>query len=367
MVAICILIPIFLAVLALLLYRMYLQLQVMKKSKRLIADGGVSSVEEVMLGGVKQCILIQAKDVSKPVLLFLHGGPGMPFPGVGCRGVDWILNITTTKLIDQFTVVYWDQRGTGKSYSTAIDESSMNVEQFVSDANELTDLLRCRFGTDKIFLAGVSWVSIIGIQLADRYPEKFHAYIGIAQIVNWVQSDKIAYDWLLKRAVDANNRKAIVELAAIGSPPYIHDVTHWNLLRKWLMTMGGLIHQDGQIRHPGLLYVFKKLLQSPDYTMGDLIRTFHKGMKLAYSRRMLADFSAYDAMSKIRKLEMPVYFFHGEHDRAIPGKLLESFYEQLEAPRGKQLTWLPDSAHLYSLSDSRLVEQRVIEFAGGTL
>lgn len=109
-------------------------------------------------------------------------------------------------------------------------------------------------------------------------------------------------------------------------------------------------------------YLFKTLLASPDYKIGDVIRTFTKGMKLSYSPQMLADFGSYDALSGIRRLDMPVCFFHSLHDRTISGKLLQQFYERLEAPQGKHLTWLEQSAHIYSPADSRLVEKGVIEF-----
>ncbi len=350
------------AVAGLLLYRAYLQRRIRNQSKRLIAAGGISSVEEVRLGGLKQYVLIQAEDASKPVLLVLHGGPGMPVPGVGCRGVDWVFNLSTAELIKHFTVVFWDQRGTGKTYAAETPASSMNMEQFLTDASELTDWLRARFQTDKIFLSGVSWGSIIGIQLAHRYPDKFHAYIGIAQIVNWAESDQIAYEWLLGRAQETNNAKALAELKAMGLPPYTEDIAKWNQLRKWLFMLGGLIYEDGQIRHPGMPYLFKTLLASPDYKIGDVIRTFTKGMKLSYSPQMLADFGSYDALSGIRRLDMPVCFFHSLHDRTISGKLLQQFYERLEAPQGKHLTWLEQSAHIYSPADSRLVEKGVIEF-----
>lgn len=348
----------------LLAYRAYLRRRIMNQSRRLIAAGGISSVLEVRLGGLKQYVLIQAEDAGKPVLLVLHGGPSMPVPGVGCRGVDWVFNLSTAELIKQFTVVYWDQRGTGKTYSSETPVSSMNMEQFVADANELTDWLRTRFKTDKIFLSGASWGSILGLQLAHRYPDKFHAYIGIAQIVNWAESDKIAYDWLLGRAGEANNVKALAELKAMGLPPYTKDIATWNQLRKWLFHFGGFIYEDGKIRHPGMKYLFKTLLQSPDYTLGDILRTFSKGMKLSYSPQMLHDFSTYDALTGIGRLEVPVCFFHGVHDKAVSGKLLEQFFERLEAPRGKQLTWLEESAHIYSPSDSRLVEKGIIEFKG---
>jgi pimeloyl-ACP methyl ester carboxylesterase len=351
-----------LIVITLVVYRRYLQNQMIKNSRRLTANGGISSVEEIHLGGFKQQILIQGEDNKKPILLVLHGGPSMPMPGVSCRGVDWVFNLSISELRKNFIVVFWDQRGTGKSYHQKIPKSSMNIEQFISDANELIDWLRLKYRQDKIYLSGASWGSIIGLHLANRYPEKFHAYFGIAQIVNWAKSDEIAYDWLLKKAKKAKNQKAISELTEIGRPPYAKELAHWNLLRKWLFKLGGYIYEDHQIRHPGMGSLFKTMLKSPDYRLIDIWNTFFNGMKLSYTPQMMNDFRNYDAFSQIKKLDMPCYFFHGKHDRAISGSLLEEYFLQLEASKGKRLHWLEHSAHIFCPSDADYVEKLMINF-----
>lgn len=351
-----------LTLITLMLYRKFLQRKIIHNSKRLTCNGGISSVEEVYLGGLKQKILIQTEDKNKPVLLVLHGGPSMPMPGVSCRGVDWVFNLSTSELMKHFIVVFWDQRGTGKSYSRKIPISSMNIEQFISDTNELIDWLRHKYRQDKIYLSGASWGSIIGLHLANRFPEKIHAYFGISQIVNWSKSDEMAYDWLLKKAEEDMNKKAMKELMEIERPPYTKKAEQWNLLRKWLFKFRGYIYEDDSIRHPGMGFLFKTMLKSPDYRLIDIWNTFYYGMKLSYTSRMLNDFREFDAFSQIKRLDVPCYFFHGKHDRAISGSLLEEYFIQLEASKGKRLQWLEHSAHIYSLADASMVEKSIINF-----
>src|ERR1051325_2733886 len=124
---------------------------------------GIAALEKLRLGGVDQWIQIRGWDQHKPVLLFLHSGPGFP---------EMPFSYVNSGLEKDFVVVQWDQRGAGKSYSSMIDEKSMNVEQFISDTRELSELLNQRFG-GKIFLVAHSWGTLIGTLTASRHPQLF--------------------------------------------------------------------------------------------------------------------------------------------------------------------------------------------------
>jgi pimeloyl-ACP methyl ester carboxylesterase len=318
----------------------------------------MSNLEEIMLGGARQSILLQSENIDNPILLCLHGGPGMPFPGVSCRGVDYVVNLTTKNLIKHFTLVYWDQRGTGKSVK-GIPVESYRLEQFISDANELTDYLLKKFGRKKIYLLAISWGSIIGFNLIARYPEKFHAYFGLAQIVNWVESDKIIYQRLIGVAKEKNNQKALKELIQAGEPPYEHPAK-WGMMRKWNVRFGALFHKEKGRRTPGFLYSFSLMLKSKDYTFRDMINTI-TGFPKYYTHQMIQDFNSVNFFESIKRVEVPVYFFHGIHDKNIEGTITERFYNQLEAPNGKQMIWLKYSSHAFYPDDARIVEDFIIQ------
>jgi len=138
--------------------------------------GSVSEKIWVDINGTKQGMVIRGRDERNPVLLWVHGGPGMP---------DYLLtDHYPTNLEDLFTVVWWDQRGTALSYDPTIPPETMTIEQFVSDTLAVTDYLRQRFDQAKIYLLGHSWGSLIAIQAAERSPERYHAYLGMAQVVH---------------------------------------------------------------------------------------------------------------------------------------------------------------------------------------
>ena len=119
-----------------------------------------------------------------------------------------------------FTVVYWDQRGAGKSFDRKISKSSMTIEQFIADLDELVEAVCKRVGQNKVTIFGHSWGSALGVLYAARFPEKVAAYIGSGQIGDWQASEALSYAFALAEAQRRDNRKALRELRAIGPPPH---------------------------------------------------------------------------------------------------------------------------------------------------
>ncbi|MBI4832317.1 MAG: alpha/beta hydrolase [Candidatus Lindowbacteria bacterium] len=302
------------------------------QATRITSPNGIESLEQVTLGGVKQWILIRGWAKSNPVLLHLHGGPGAPDMALA-RHFDG-------ELVKHFTVVHWDQRGAGKSYSRGIPIESMNVEQFVSDTLDLTELLTKRFNAPKILVLGHSWGTEIGSLAVARRPDLFYAFVGIGQVVNGDEGERISYDYVVGKARASGNEKALRELEEIGPPPYS---THDKLLtqRKWLDRFGGVSHTGvgmGQLTRIGLT--------SPDYSLLDGIN-FFRGQAFSSNVWENMSKSGYhtNLFQEVPRIEVPVYFLVGRYDYNTPFELTERYYQQLEAPRGKQLIWFENSGH----------------------
>lgn len=322
---------------------------------------GISTIETIELGGIAQTILIQGEDARNPVLLMLHGGPSMPLPGVSSRSRDFAVATATKELVKHFTVVFWDQRGTGKSYHKSIPQESMHIGQYVEDANELTDYLRERFRQEKIFLAGHSWGSILGLRLASEQPHKFHFYTGLSQVISWAENDRLSYAWTCKEAEKRGSRKAIQELERVGQPPYTKSLEQWGVLRSWQMRFGSMIYEDAEVKHPGMKGALMLLLQSPDYTMRDVINALYRGFQFSYSQRMIEEFAEIDFKRTAARLEIPSCFIHGRHDVHVWGQLLTDYLADVETDYAKQLYWLEKSSHLFHPDDAKRVEQIFID------
>lgn len=284
----------------------------------------------------------------------------MPLPGVSAKGQDYTIVMNTRQLVKHFVVVFWDQRGTGKSYSKQISQDSMDIEQFIADAGELTDYLRRRFQQNKIFLAGHSWGTTIGLSLAARSPEKYYAYTGFSQMVSWTENDRLSLAWLKNEAKRRGNKKAIKELESIGQPPFRRNFKQWTVLRSWQRTFNTLIYSDALIKHPGFIRIIKDMIRSETYTLVDIFNSFYRGFKLAYSQRFIEQVEHYDFGATVESVSVPVTFIHGVHDYQVHGSLVEQYYKKLRAPT-KKLIWASKSGHAFHPDDAKLNEQYLIQ------
>src|SRR5678816_196283 len=98
--------------------------------RRDMAARGIAEKGYRRLGGVDQWVMIRGEDLSNPPLICLHGGPGF--------SETWLQRYFNCLLEKSFTIVYWDQRGTRKSFHPSITKSSMTVEQFIADLDPVS-------------------------------------------------------------------------------------------------------------------------------------------------------------------------------------------------------------------------------------
>lgn len=107
---------------------------------------GVQEAAYLPIGGIEQYIRVRGRSRANPVLLVLHGGPGSTLGATACR---W-----QGALEAAFTVVHWDQRGSGNTYYRDPAAPPPTVERLLSDLDELVDALRARYGRGQAVPAG---------------------------------------------------------------------------------------------------------------------------------------------------------------------------------------------------------------------
>ncbi len=282
--------------------------------------GSLSEKIYVEIDGLKQGMVIKSKDQTRPVLLFLHGGPGMP--------EYWLTRRYPTGLEDCFTVCWWDQRGAGLSYHPHIPPEMMTYEQLIADTLEVTHYLRRRFGQEKIYLMAHSGGSFFGIQAAARAPALYHAYVGVAQMAYQIESESLAYEYALEQYKKVGNIKMVRRLEAAPPTMTVPLPAAYDALRdEYMHGLGIGTTRDMKSVITG---VFLPSWQSREYTLGEKVNLWRGKF---FSMRMLRDKAfATDLTQQITGLDLPVYFFSGAYDYTCSYTLTKSYFEKLRAP-----------------------------------
>ena len=333
-----------LLIFVLLLYRTYL-----KTSTKINTPNGISSLEEISLGGIKQWIFVRGFDQNNPLLLFLHGGPGVPLFGMSSsRKYD-------SELIKHFTVVHWDQRGAGKSFNNNIPVNSMTLDRFVEDCKELIDYLCVRFQVNKLFLVGHSAGTAIGIKTASKYPEKLNAYVGVAQVINDYEQQKIAYDFMVKEAEKSGHVRRLNAIKTIGPPPY-ESPDRFLEQSGHIGHYGGFLYDTSIKQYLRMAIVMLNFITSPEYSLLEGIRTIrYKGMDFSQNA-MWKELININFTEEIRSINVPIYFFEGKYDMTNSTVVVENFYNKLTALKGKNLIIFEKSAHLPMIEEKEKYE-----------
>jgi len=241
--------------------------------------------------------------------------------------------LSSTRVVQE-EVVYWDQRGAGKSYDRRIPTASMTVAQFVADLNDLIAFVCSRVGATKVTIFGHSWGSALGVLYAARFPEKVAAYVGSGQYGDWAAAETASYAFALREAKRRNNSKALKELRAIGPPPY--GVSELLKERTWIQRF------DDQLSVRGLWNMGRLLLGGPESSIIDLPRLI-SGFR--YSQAALwPEASKLNLLRLAPVLEMPVFFLLGRRDHWVPVETSVAYFEMLVAP-SKTLVWFEESGH----------------------
>jgi pimeloyl-ACP methyl ester carboxylesterase len=299
----------------------------------------IASLERVTLGGTEQWITMRGQDTSKPVLLFLAGGPG---------GSELVMTRRYLgELEEHFVVVNWDQPGTGKSYNAvAFDE--LTPQRYVEDAHALTLYLRERFDEEKIYVFGESWGSILGIWLVQQHPELFHALVTTGQMVDVVENDTLMYAFAIEQATAQDRTDTVETLQQNGPPPYNSGV----LIGRF-GTMNGVVndYMASQAHGEGTGHnLMLDSLAAQEYGLLDkvywllgLARTFTTVYPQLYDL---------DFRTQATELEVPVYFIKGRWDINASNVLLEEYFALLDAPH-KALIWFEESAHTPSWDEPK--------------
>jgi proline iminopeptidase len=335
-----------------LLYRTHLQHQVAEE-RAIRSPQGIARLEPVRIGGIDQWIEVRGENVNNPILLVIHGGPGFAFiPMASAFQGPWE---------KYFTVVEWDQRGAGKTYASndkELQRRTMNVPQMEQDTLDVVNYLRNRFQRERIFVLGHSFGSILGLWLAHEHPELICAYVGVGQIINAEQNDKIAHQDALEAARVRHNEQAVRDLESVGATAD-RQAQYWEAQLLGPPASG-----------PGFLDInrlLSALVTAPEYSLADdygFVRGQRSSLEI-----MIPEISKVDLNKLGSDFRAPIFFFEGRHDPYCRPSLVWEYSRTINAPH-KDFVWFENSGHFPFFEERQKfadeLVRRVLPLAGSS-
>lgn len=295
---------------------------------------GIDEGIYVTLGGQEQYLLIRSADVHNPVIIWLHGGPSGPDA--------FITYPFTNYLVDEYTVVCWDQRGCGRTYfanrKDDPDNETVTFAQAQADLDELVDYVCARFETEQVVIVGHSYGSMLGSRYVLEHPDKVDAYIGVGQVVS-MESDVYSYEDALAKAEDKGDDTASLTEAY---EKYQAEPTLINMmnLRKYTAPY----HEAPKEANTILVGLCSPYMGVDDFrwfmkqlgNMEDYIRLNQS----LFDYIQTADVRAYGL-----QYQVPSGFISGSEDWTTPVKYVEDYYQMLTTPPRKCIGQLEGCGH----------------------
>lgn len=311
--------------------------ELIRDLRKIHTPEGIEVMEQLELNGEKQWITIRGKNKANPVLLFIHGGPASPM-----MPVSWAYQ---NPWEDYFTVVQWDQRVSGKNWSTTDTTKAvahLRFSNIVEDGQALISYLCRKLNQEKLFVMGYSFGSKVGIQLASVMPEKIYAYIGVGQVSEG-DSEKYLYERLVVLAGNSHNNEALAELKSMvpySKPEGTTPVKDMLKARKWARYYDG-----GWYGKKDLNLYFSLPDLSPEYSKDEVISL---AVSTPWATRKIMRQPGSFVFP--RQLKVPVIFMMGRHDLHTPYQPSKNYFDNITAPLKKFYTF-ERSAHFPMLEE----------------
>lgn len=305
------------------------------------ATAETRSIDEgafIDVNGVQQWITIRGQNLDNPVLLILHGGPGIGLSNIAPHFAEWER---------QYTVVQWDQPRSGATALKNFNQPSgpLTVKRFTEDAISVAEHVRQRLGKPKMIVLGNSWGSLIGLNLAKARPDLVSAYVGTSQPVGG-EDGRVGYDLALAAARARNDAKAVAALEQVGPPPYARFDQF--IVRQQYTNPPGLPASPAEEAAGAALF---KWFMTPPPANARYVAPI--GMPEGFNpetnflstiQEMFNIYQVFDARKVGLSFDVPVFIFQGEMDINTPVSLARDYLNEIKAP-AKGFATIPGAGH----------------------
>ncbi|MDE9829991.1 alpha/beta fold hydrolase [Staphylococcus delphini] len=290
-------------------------------------DGRTVQKHYLTLNGHRQGVIIESRGTDKPILLVVHGGPGFPlYSFFRAHHID---------LTDRYTVVFWDQRGTGMSYT----RETVEMADLISDLYQLIQFLRHQFQQNQVYLMCHSFGTIIGTHAAYRYPEYIAAYIGMGQLGDVFHNEQNILQHLRFLAHEERNQRAINRLNAIHLTRDFNQDCQYEKARQRYTAR---YHVGFSSRGYSVWRMFRVMMQTPYYRLMERINIVRGS--LSTFEHLTSEMAHTNLNDIAQEIKVPFYILQGVHDMQTTYEDSKAFFEHVGSAE-KRFYAFQDTAH----------------------
>lgn len=290
-------------------------------------DNSISELRKVNIGDTELEIMIRGNDRDNPVLIFVHGGPC-------CSEIPYVRKYQD-ELEKDFTIVHYDQRGSGKSYVFGEDYSEITVATHVSDLVELTKYIESYLEKEQVILLGHSFGTYIATMAVVQQPELYQAYVGIGQMSNPIEGELNNLYRCIEAAEEAGNEE---------------DTNYLKMLEQSVLE-GEIITPRNYVRKYG--FAARKINDNGDYLLGFLFGTEYNWLdairfytaSIKYQDNLIVESTNNPITQIVTEINVPVYFAMGNYDGMTSPESAQKYLDNITGDGIKEFLVFEESAH----------------------
>lgn len=242
-------------------------------------------------------------------------------------------------LLNDFVVVHWDQRGSGKSYDSNEPAMNYHFRQYVDDGLAVVEHLRSKFKKEKVILVGHSWGTMVAFNMVAQKPDHFESLVTVGTVSNMLVMEHYRYEEVRKAVEISGEPEAIKQLRDLGQLPFLNyeSLTIFgNLLQEFLGFAG-------TFRKLTMDQLNEAVAKNKEYSEIEMAASMD-GMQAVFNA-LASYLYRYDALAVVPEVKVPVYFVQGKYDFNTPTALARKYYDGLTASQGKHWIEFTESAH----------------------
>jgi proline iminopeptidase len=313
-------------------------------------EKSVTALEKLHINGSEQWVLVRGKNRNAPLLIHVQAGPGLPMISEA-NAMEKNLHLES-----KFLVVYWDQRGCGKSFSKGIRPETITLDQMTDDLIVCTRYLLNKYNQRKAVLSGYSIGATVSLMAVAKDSTIFSALFATGTDTDIPFANQYALDYAMNKAVAGNNKKRIQKINELKREPIVES-KRFQQRAEILTNLGGI--KAGSNYNSLVFGTVKNMLFSKYYGIRGIMKTM-KGMAFCQSA-LLPEFNRFNLFKTVRRISIPVHFIQGSLDAVAPPARGREYYDQLQA-FNKSFTLFERSAHMPQYEEPEKFSNLILSF-----